>query len=209
MAKRNVELRAPRTGKYNSPSDLKPIYVPHTIYYYYVKATAVGGVPQYDEAILYVVEKNVPIPEASLDAEIIALTKNARGTQDNPKPKDRGFGRLPWQRRSYLIVALDDYDVGNGFEIDNAVEITRKDGSNKRYPNHCFFDGGEREIQVQDEDPIRVMWTVNYMKNKTGKDIPERKFHTFSFKFNPKGVPFAEVLAEDNGTNMGPPVGPP
>lgn len=209
MAPTNAELVARRTGRYNSPSDLKHIYVPHTIYFYYVKVTRRAGMIAYDKAVLFIWEEDEAISPTDLKGKHIPeLTKNARKTRpDKPMPSSIGFGREPWRRRSYLVVALDHGNAADGgFETDDAAIIERLAGT-KEYKNHCFFDGGEEKIAVRQQDPIWVMWTVNYMKNRSGKDIPEGKTHKFRFKFKPKGRPIVET--PDHGTNMGPPIGPP
>ena len=204
----NVELVTGRTGAYNATSDLKDVYVPHTIYFYYVTSRTGTTGTEYDEAILYVLEKSNPIPVNTLDTEIIALTRKARnGHPTHPERSGKGFGRDPWRRRSYLVVVLDDDAGDNRFKPGNAVEIARKKGS-RRHKNHCFFNGGEGEIDV-DGKPIGYLWTVNYMKAKAGKDVPAGKHHVFSFKFNPTKRRLHDGDEEDHGTNMGPPIGPP
>lgn len=187
-------------GKYNSPSNFAH-QVPHTIYFYYAAPT--GGGSGYDVRAYIWCEDNKILP-AALPGHIARLTSNARQNGSNPKPIGKSLNDVPWWRISYLVVALED---PTGFDADNAVEITRDDGSANGHPNHCFFDGGDGSITVPGEADIQAMWTVNYMKNKSGKDIPKGKVHKFIFRFNPaRGRPF---YPDSGGTNMGPPVPPP
>jgi hypothetical protein len=196
-----TKVNAGKTGDYNHSSDWANEYIPETIYYYYVTSVGAGY-----KATVYFWDEMAPIPMTSLEGHIIRPTRNARSANNtNPRPIGRGFGRIPWWRRSYLVIVLED---GNGFEPGQAVQIRRKDGSPNGHPNHCFFDGGDGKITLPaPELPIYALWTVNYMKSKSGKDIPEGKSHRFAFKFfgNERGL----LYPEDSGTNMGPPVPPP
>jgi hypothetical protein len=206
LSRRNVEMVGPRTGRYNSISDLKDVYVPHTIYFYYFRVKA----GKYEKPVFFVREELAAITQESLKKiHIPELTRNARKAKpDKPPSKGTGFGEA-WTRRSYLVVALDDDDPDNGFDEHDAVDIVRKDDG-RRYRNHCFFDGGEAKLEMlATERPIWAAWTVNYMKNRSGKDVPAGKSHTFGFKFKPKKKPPVADDSEDHGTNMGPPIGPP
>jgi hypothetical protein len=193
---------ARKTGKYNEPSPWAN-EIPYTIYFYYAKARR--GIPGYDTTAYIWVEDTEILP-AMLPSRIARLTSNARKTDPiDPRPIGRAIKDVPWWKISYLVVAVEG---GDGFEPKKAVEIIRHDDGND-YSNHCFFDGGDGKIPVQDEDDIWALWTVNHMKNRSGQDIPEDKIHKFSLRFRPKGRRLARPQNEDHGTNMGPPIGPP
>lgn len=195
--------RAGKTGKYNHDSgDWKTQYVPHAMYFYYRKGDDL-------RVYLWVTPEGEPITPAKRDQLIVDLTKNARLGGSNPRPIGWKFGDVPWWKRSYLVAAVDTQ--GHKFPPNEAVIIDRDD-SGPDHPNHCFFDGwdGEVAIPVADGGPIQVMWTVNYMKNKSGKDTPPGKIHDFKFYFQrARRAIRRRDDEEDHGTNMGPPIGPP
>jgi hypothetical protein len=191
-----------KAGKYNQKTDWATKYVPQSIYFYYINPRTTPPT-----RAIYFVDLMAKITD--IRPHIISLTKNARITNldaQNPRPiglDTPGYRPqvVPWWRRSYLVVVLDD---GKGFYPGEAVEITRYNG----HPNHCFFDGGDGTIDPGDGAPlIYAMWTVNYMKNEYGDDIPKGKVHRFRFRF--KGIREQMRYPEDSGTNMGPPVPPP
>jgi hypothetical protein len=202
---------AMRTGDYDDSShDWKDHYTPHTIYFYYRTLS---------ELRVYRRITPDPISRAALDGHIIELTKNARAGGSNPLPIGWAFKDVPWQKRSYLVVAVDIPNVV--FDPGNAVTITRDDGSPHGHPNHSFFDGWDGAIEIPtkppepSQEPIQVMWTVNYMKSKSGKDIPAGRTHKFDLDFHSKGGKNIKDGRRrrsddgDSGTNMGPPVPPP
>jgi len=195
-----------KIGKYNQTTDWATQYIPQSIYFYYINP---GTTPP--TRAIYFVDLMAKITD--IRPHIVTLTRNARNTDvntQNPRPigldtPDYPPQVVPWWRRSYLVVVLDD---GKGFYKGDAVEITRKDGSVNGHPNHCFFDGGDEEIVLPaPELPIYAMWTVNYMKRKSGRDIRPGQVHNFRFSF--RGKDQRILQPEDSGTNMGPPVPPP
>jgi len=201
-APRHAATRSGKTGDYDDRSgDWKDKYTPHAIYFYYRKDDDL-------RVYLWVNPRDEAITLEVLRAHIIHLTQNARNNGNDPRPIGWKFDDVPWWRRSYLVVAVDT--TGFKFPPGKAVIIDRDD-SGPNSPNHCFFDGwdGEIDIPVADGGPIQVMWTVNYMKNKSGDDIPSGKIHDFKLYFQKADHPIRRRDEGDHGTNMGPPVGPP
>lgn len=198
---RMAMTRAEKNGDYDDYSgDWKDDYIPHAIYFYY-------RTPKELRVYLWVTPEGQPIHPEDLDRLIINLTKNARDKGSDPRPIGWAFKDVPWWKRSYLVVALDIPNTK--FDPGKAIEIVRDDGSAMGYPNHCFFDGGDGAINIPGQDPIQVMWTVNYMKNKSGKDIPPGKIHKFKLAFNTVQRSIRRRNPGDSGTNLGPPVPPP
>lgn len=196
---------AGKVGKYNYKSDWAKDYVPRTIYFYYATPKKVGALAtDYDVRVyIWVNPDNDAIePGPELDGLIVDLVRNARVNGSSPRPIGFAFDDVPWWRRSYLVVALESDE----FVSTEAVEISRDDG----HPNHCFFDGGDKKMTIDGKE-ISLMWTVNYMKKKSGKDLERGKIQKFDLRFNPKGPNFHRRRRDepDHGTNMGPPIGPP
>jgi hypothetical protein len=187
-------------GKYNSPSPWANIH-PYTIYFYYAAPAASGS--GFDVST-YMWCENAPILPGDLPRHIAHLTSNARSGGSYPPRIGGEMGDVPWARVSYLVAVQEG---AAGFDAGDAVEIWRDDGSTNGHPNHCFFDGGDGVIPVAGQANIAALWTVNYMRNKSGKKIPKGKLHNFKFRFNPRrGRP---LYPDSGGTNMGPPVPPP
>jgi hypothetical protein len=192
---------AGKKGKYNSLSgEWKRDITPYSIYFYYVTRKSGPVVPPASpyNVEVYFYTQSTKIEDTTLDAHIETLTKNARGSKKNPPPIGFAFNDVPWWRISYLVVASD----AEPFPSGEAVHIERDDGDY----NHSFFDGKDYELPIMDQNPISVMWTVNYMRGKSGNPIKPGKTHKFRFRFNHQ---LSREYPDDSGTNMGPPVPPP
>jgi hypothetical protein len=192
-----------KRGKYNSATDdLRTAVIPRTIYFYYVEAAGDDGFNC--RAYMWDNPDNDPIHQGQELKRILRkLVSNARNNGIDPRPLGSGFDAIPWSRKSYLAIALDDED---GFEPGDALAITRVT-STVSIENHCFFDGDDAVIYDEDGNPASVMWTVNYMIDEDGNDLSAQTLNRFAIEF--KGKDKDPHDGGDHGTNMGPPIGPP
>jgi hypothetical protein len=191
-----------KEGKYYDRSDWQN-EVPRAIYFYYAvpKADAAGGFDV--TAYIWVNPDDKPIGMGSDLTKLIGdLAKNARGKNDDPRPIGKGF-TVPWWKKSYFVVALEDPD---GFKHDQALGFRHIDAGHER-ENHTFFDGWAGTMKDADGKDIAVAWTINYMKTRHGENLEVGEVHKFKLSFASNS---GRLVDEgDNGTNMGPPIGPP
>ena len=192
------EFTTGKTGKFKDPAQpLGPCW-PHTIYFYYV---APGSTPG-DPLQVYVISKPESDPidtKAKLIEEIEMLTRNARSNAFPPAAFS--FAQMPWWRRSYFVIALDE--PIDKFDPEDAITISR-DGT---HPNHTFFNGWVEDLTIDGRE-VNVLACTNYMVKKNGKAIEAGNSHVFKLAFKIGLLPFIRD-DDDSGTNMGPPVPPP
>lgn len=188
-------------GEYHceSPNEWQPL-VPHTIYFYYFSQNSDGT---YDNDFYFVHDAEAPIPQDQLLTRIEQLVVNAAGSKSTPAPETTKFGECPWNRISWLVVAVE----GEKFGSKGAVEIKWKKESGGEDQNHSFFDGGETIVTLDSGDEVGVLWVWNHMRDPDGELLDDvTKKNKFRFKF--KSVRVLGPI-DENGTNTGPTVRPP
>jgi hypothetical protein len=158
--------------------------MPWTVYFYYDTRTEAGGSLE-----VYELFEGQGITEARLKDEVIPrLTRNARGSKDDPRPIGSNVGDVAWKRKSYLVFALD---TGDEYDPQDPLRIK---------PGHGFRDGGMGTIPVDQGSPIQVVWTVNYQKDKDGKDLKEGQGGDYVLSFRRRGDP-APASKADKGVD--------
>jgi hypothetical protein len=134
--------------------------------------------------------------------------------------------KIKWRRKSYIVVVVDDPNWRlarrAGQEIDPILVAPKT-------PNHCFFEAFEWTIKMPFHAPTAAFddyYTSavalrNHMsRNEEGDDLGNGKEEKFVFGVNVqrlkkvrgkrKFVPeFFHVPIDPDGTNLGPPLGPP
>jgi hypothetical protein len=193
-----------KTGDYDDDNPYYD-YPPECIYFYHVTR---DESKQRIEA--YRLEAGKQIPADELDGYVIDLVKNARGANNAPSPIGLGLKAMKWRRISWIVIALDD---GRVFPHGKAVRI-RHLRSGFGHPNHCFFGGGDKPLDIPGCDPVSMMWTLNTMRDRKGNLLNKDVEETFEFKFpfvDPLLATFLTLFSYDdeNPINMGPPIGPP
>jgi hypothetical protein len=188
---------------YQSGWEGDPNETPWTVYFYYDKRTADG----HGSLEVYEVREDHEISEQELKTVLIPwLTNNARGSKRHPPVSGNDVMDVHWTRKSYIVFALD---TGEVYDETDALQITRDPGNG---PNHSFFDGGVDEIEIEDNDPIQAVWTVNYRKNEHGRDLGKKDKHDFILTFGIKGRTRRHppiVDGGDHGQNDGGSTAPP
>ncbi|HYJ81858.1 MAG TPA: hypothetical protein VEW26_03315 [Allosphingosinicella sp.] len=192
--------------------------VPHTVYFYYVRIDTDGKlrVNHYTHAL------NYPIPPDTIGMVVQQLVDNVRGSNLNPAPDPRNnFQGIEWQRKSYIAVFVDEENWTihkNGSPIDGIRFVTNLPGTT---PNHTFYDAVDLTVDVRNKTTGDItkrsaIAFVNHMKgDANGNDIGQGVRQAFKFEIV-FDVKFADgttapmtVIFDPEGTNLGPPVGPP
>jgi hypothetical protein len=190
--------------------------VPHCIYFYYWKfhgTTPVVTRYDYDNG-------NVPIPYNLVEGHITRLARNARAGTSTPAPAPDVAA--PWERKSYMVMVMDDPSwrfTRHGPNNEAALVFNPSKGS---IDNHSFFDASDMNVDIRGDgsEYLSAVYFVNHMKkNEQGDDLrykPDnvtRDTQKFVFTlFYDVTLPSGEVdpfSHDPDGTNMGPPIGPP
>jgi len=192
--------------------------VPHTVHFYYVRIDTDGKlrVNHYTHALAH------PIPPDTIGMVVQQLVDNVRGSNLNPPPDPQtNFQGIEWRRKSYIAIFVDEENWSihkNGAPIDGIRFVTNLPGTT---PNHTFFDAVDLLVDVVNKTsghPSKrsAIAFINHMKGDAiGNDIGQgvRQLFKFEIVFD---VKFADgtaapmtVIFDPDGTNLGPPVGPP
>jgi hypothetical protein len=149
------------------------------------------------------------------------LIANARTGKKDPYPVGWDFGDIVWRKKSYIVVALDGYDIK--FDPGNAMAIKQIGNGNK---NYTFFDGNDDLYEMSNDprkpDKVPIVYCLNHLRaDENGRDwCPhEHQEVKFVFSHKPRNLPEKGGNLSDEGrnlldgggtgTNMGPPVPPP
>lgn len=205
--------------------------VPHCMHFYYMRIdrngklrvahyTYVDGDPN-DPTTWQPIEYS----QARLQPLVESLARNARpNVAKNPPPDaQENFQNIGWKRKSYIAIFLDEahWKFHKYPAQDSAVVfITEPKNGKIGTENHSFFDAMDLEIDMPINggpatDKRSAILFVNHMKgDDQGNDLGARE-ELFQFKMfvdasfaSGQGVPMT-VIFDPDGTNMGPPLGPP
>lgn len=195
-------------------------YVPCCIYFYYVRFDRDGRV-RVDHYLWPPTKpsKWIPIPHSAVPKIMDDLILNARPRtkKKNPKKlKSNNFNPVPWARKSYVAIFVDEANWRFSRESDGrpSVLFNTDEGS----ANHSFFDA----VDVVFEVPIGEsgafdrrsgIYFINHMKGLDGEDLGD---DLESFKFNLNltaefantSKVGARLQFDPGGTNQGPPQQP-
>jgi hypothetical protein len=194
---------------------------PWSAYFYYVGKAPLGSVDRPITVYQYASHQG-PIEQFELRQLVTQLALNARAelSEQNPKPSTAWFN---WRRKSYIIMLVDD--PAFSFDQDNAVTMAEVESGE----NYTFFDGVDfNDIALPGPagssamDYVTAVCFINHMKrNAAGDDLQDGEAQSFTVTISPPiraafmletarlAADGPVALGDDNGTNMGPPIGPP
>lgn len=200
--------------------------VPCSIYFYYVRINTTGE--------LYVRHYFYPSgnhkdpanpanpadwpPIQNTDADLIPvlqdLIANARAGGVKYPVLGSDFLGIEWRRKSYVALFIDEanWSLHKAASGQPAVLfITSGAGT----PNHSFFDGRDLDIPMPQGDLRSAFVCINHMKkDDAGTDLAAGDIEPYQFKmffevkFSSGGRPLT-VIFDPDGSNEGPPIGPP
>jgi hypothetical protein len=224
----NGDINDQRLGSINYPDHQ---VVPYSIYVIYIKFTKTGQ----PDVGHFLQVNSVPIQLGQVKGIIEDIAKRGRANNLGPpviNPGDPGlqpFGlqNIIWRRKSHVALVVDSrhWKLLKGTQGSAIVFNTNK-GS---VPNHTFFDANTIEVDV-DPDPLELPFDdgkrsaihfVNHMKkNDYGDDLgykpdgarrKEIEKFIFDIYFEVDGMDGTKsiVIVDPDGSNEGPPIGPP
>jgi hypothetical protein len=190
--------------------------VPHCIYFYYWKfKDNVPEVTRYDYD-----NGQTAIPYNLVEGHITKLAKNARNGGSKPSPV--ADVSAPWERKSYIAMVMDDprwkfTRYGPNDEV--ALAFNPSKGS---ADNHSFFDASDMNVDIKGDgsEYLSAFYLVNHMKkNNQGDDLrykpdnvtkDSQKFvYTLFYDVTHANGTRDDFSHDPDGTNLGPPLGPP
>jgi hypothetical protein len=150
---------------------------------------------------VYFVDRHRYIPPAEMPEQIGSIVMQIKdGTL---QPDAIGMENLPWTRKSYIAVVLDDPPAR--LELDDAVRFHLSPGGG----NHSFRDGHDVP-DVPGHTDVSAFFCFNHMRHRNGhvlKPGEKEKFRVRIVHVNKEVGAMDEH--EDTGTNTGPPTPPP
>lgn len=205
--------------------------VPHCLFFYYMRIdrdgrlrvthyTYVDGDPDVPTTW-----RPIPYSKAGLTTLVTTLARNARPSGlKNPRPDaQENFQNIVWKRKSYIAIFLDEaHWKFHKFPAEDSAVVffTERKNGKTGTQNHSFFDAMDLDIDMPigagpATDQRSAVVFVNHMKgDDQGNDLGARS-EFFQFKMfldasfaSGGGVPMT-VIFDPDGTNMGPPIGPP
>jgi hypothetical protein len=198
-------------------------HVPYSLYFYYVRLDGdsrlrvdhyfyVDGPPD-DPA------EWQPIPPDRVAAIVAELAANARTGGSNPPSSGSNFQDIVWTRKSHLAILIDEEGWALQRRADGGTAISFNMGKGST-PNHSFFDARDLEVGIPDgsggADRRSAIAIINHMKrNSDGEDLLEGEAQSFKFdvyvelSYSGAAASAVTIIIDPDGTNMGPPLGPP
>jgi hypothetical protein len=191
--------------------------VPHCIYYYHLKFVSAGLLSM----VWYFKDNGAPIPYNDLKDFITPLAQNAHAGGDDPKPVGRGLDHMEWKRKSYIVFLMDDeaWEFMKKSDQNVAIACSTEHGNTE---NNSFFDADDIKIDVSKDGSTEwrsaVVLLNHLKKNADGDDLlfkPDGTNDSQPFKFDmyfhltDDTGDTRPVRLDPDGTNMGPPIGPP
>jgi hypothetical protein len=225
---RNADVYEKRLTKAKPPAGFD--YVPHCIYFYYVRIDGNGMVRAdhylYANGPLDRPEEWQPIPyEDAVDPEGIVkrLALNARPStraKDPPRLPSHSFADIVWTRRSYIVIFFDEANWAFHQRVGNKPSVAfNVDDGHK--PNQSFFDAKDLVLEMPNRrtgrtDQRSAILFVNHMKDSDdGSELGEAGRKQEKYKFDmylqvkyAEGGPAMTVIFDPGGTNLGPPETP-
>ncbi|WP_395614332.1 hypothetical protein [Allosphingosinicella sp.] len=175
----------------------------HTIYFYYIYYPL--GNPQADPVmrVYYQHDHSTPIKdEDDLKGLVSSLAWNARIGDFVPPPCGSSFSSVPWRKRAYIVLMVDD-PVHKFSDTDNVtIDFTG-------FPeevNHSFFNARLMTIDAGGEE-LTAFYCTNLMLNMQDRELQFGEFEKFHFTIRPPKNR-ALLYRDDGGTNQGGPIPP-
>jgi len=175
----------------------------HCIYFYYVQQDAAGlGVRVY-----YHFDEDTPIEDGQALMKLIEkLGANARLGDYAPPPCGHSISSVPWRRKSYLVVLLDDPVLK--FPDKDALQITFR-GDPHEAVNHSFFNAQKLYVDLPGDHAgqvVTALCCVNLMQHKDGRNMKDEDDPE---EYSISVIPGGPLRRDDGGTNQGGPIPPP
>lgn len=202
--------------------------VPYVIYFYYIKFEN-DGKPWVRH---YRYQESNPITAGQLGLKVRELAIRVRAGDTTLEDAGRDFKDIKWKHKSYIVIFMDSpyWKVLRRVSDPNRSAVvfnTNKGGK----PNHSFFDADDLPINMPATTPPTLgdtgdrvaVYFINHMKKSDfGDDLGDHDQHgnpiyqeeKFSFDVyfdvsDGAAGPSTVFIIDPDGTNMGPPLGPP
>lgn len=198
-------------------------YVPYSLYFYYVRLDGAGRLRVdhyfYVDGPLDHPEQWQPIPPERVAAITAELAANARAGGSNPPPSGGDFQDIVWIRKSHLAILIDEENWVLHKRADGRAAVVVETGKGST-PNHSFFDARDLDVEIPggsgSTDSRTAISLINHMKrNSDGDDLLDGEAQRFAFNiyldvsYGGATASKLTVILDPDGTNMGPPIGPP
>lgn len=195
-------------------------YVPRCIYFYYVRFDKNGKVRVDHYFWPTTKPKNwKPILHHTLPARIYELAINARPIRksaprekDPPRLKTQNFDPIPWVRKSYIAIFIDEANWRFASREDGRSSVVFN--TDEGCANHSFFDAADCVLDMpvdgKPSDKRSALYFINHMKGLDGYDLGEEP-EQFKFNLNMtanfvnSSKSGARLQFDPGGTNQGPP----
>jgi hypothetical protein len=205
--------------------------VPRSIYFYYLSLNSNGGLdvrhyfyPGGDHtSTTNPVNPNdwpdIPNTDEALVPILKNLIANARAKGNAYPLLGSGLQGIEWYRKSYFVLFIDEetwslhQDSATGQSA--VLFVTNQQEGKYGTPNHSFFDGRNLTVRMPGEEPRSGFVCINHMKrDAAGEDLRtnDKQVYVFKLFFNVEfvtGETPLTVIFDPDGTNLGPPLGPP
>lgn len=216
-----------------SPPDAKYMLVPHMIYFYYMRINTDAKL----EVDHYTYEPGGPIhpyesgghnPANNIRAQVQHIVDCVRGEiTDAAVIKDavnNSFENIEWKRISYIVFFFDEEHWSLHKEANGSEGVRFVSNVGGAYANHTFYDADDFLVRVRNDNTGRVTQRsaiafINHMKrNANGDELgsltqPESQRFKFEMIFDVRYARTSRVgmtvIFDPDGTNTGPPIGPP
>lgn len=195
--------------------------VPWIIYFYYIAFDNEG------QPIIrhYFHNEQKEIPVHEMRDKIRDLGLRAKKADPTLRLIGSDFHKIEWKHKSYIAIFMDS-PYWKILERDtdpakSAVVFNTKKGA----PNNSFFDADDFTVDIG-EDGITELrsaaYFINHMKksefgddigyDQDGNEVPQSETYSFDVYFDVARSelgPSSIFIIDPDGTNMGPPLGPP
>lgn len=188
--------------------------VPHTVYFYYVRLDTDGRL----RVRHYTRESATPIPYDTLSQVVQEMVDNVRDGDSSWPSDGKNFADIVWKRKSYVAFFIDEanWELHKNGNPQEGIRFVASPT-----PNHSFYDAIDLKVTVANRrtgviTQRSAIAMINHMKrNAAGDDLVLGDSQTFKFEMI-FDVKFADLsnaplvaIFDPEGTNLGPPIGPP
>lgn len=190
--------------------------VPHCIYYYHIK---LGDDGEPDVNWYFRDNGNNEIPYNRIEDYVTPLAQNAHTGGRSPAPYGSGTHNMEWSRISYLVFLMDS-KYWKFSRYDNG-KVAMACDSRSPTQNHTFFDARDLNIDIspnRNGDFRSAVAFINHIKKTDDggqlggvsgpKETEDYKLSMY-FEVIDRTGGVSAIEWDPDGTNEGPPVGPP
>lgn len=206
-------------------------YAPRHMYFYYVRVNE-DGTLRVTHHEHYEPDPNFPnhrtkkwkeIPRTKPELEALVGSLADKARNGSLKILGRNFQKIEWQRRSYIVLFIDEpnWRLYRNNDSGSAWVFLTEKGGLLHTENYSFFDAMDLEIQTPD-GPCSAIAFINHLKgNREGDDLKPNAGHPHpqGFQFNvflklefepdttsrlPQTTSPLDIIIDPGGTNQGP-----